>query len=526
MDDGPTPSPSPVPQDNIADVIPDSFLRANRISEPLSPRVRPNHAGRDENTSSVSNVPASFVAHTSDGLSPQRLGNVSRGASLGESKTLRESPLPGSALRGVLTHRASPSPLRDFLANKSPFRAPQGITSLSFDRYHHIPAASADACAAPRDISGPQRSPESQRAATHVAAEGEKVNRRKNGFQRPFEKLQVISWLCLLVDIIGFYVLVFPTLIVILAIVFGVVVGVESTAVIVLGVVTTVSNPVDSLVHPLPPDRPVIPSFSLPPDTLFCQRCGIVGMRTKHCKKCDKCIEVFDHHCDWLNNCIGGRNYWRFCWLILSVGTLSLTVIVVCCYSVVAEAIGLHPDSPRLAPTRNGIFHPTCVYASCGFLVLMNFVFLVFDAQLVFFHIYLITHNQTSLEYITKRVSHPSRWRGYCADWIVIDKQRLKQARKRRQLSLEPSDADDVPREGSGMERLTSGGDHTAVGALTHHAQPVVLMGDGSGIYSDSSMLQFGATPTRDLSTASVELTEDVTFVSSGPGATGCGLGQ
>eukprot|EP01068_Selenidium_serpulae_P012990 Selendium_serpulae@DN5909_c0_g1_i3.p1 len=80
--------------------------------------------------------------------------------------------------------------------------------------------------------------------------------------------------------------------------------------------------------------------------------------------------------------------------------------------------------------------------------------------------------------------------------------------------------------DGLSPQRLTSGGDHTAVGALTHHAQPVVLMGDGSGIYSDSSMLQFGATPTRDLSTASVELTEDVTFVSSGPGATGCGLGQ
>lgn len=45
----------------------------------------------------------------------------------------------------------------------------------------------------------------------------------------------------------------------------------------------------------------------------FCIDCVLrKPLRSKHCKICQRCIAKHDHHCPWINNCVGLRNHKDF----------------------------------------------------------------------------------------------------------------------------------------------------------------------------------------------------------------------
>lgn len=64
----------------------------------------------------------------------------------------------------------------------------------------------------------------------------------------------------------------------------------------------------------------------------LCPECFVIKTpRSFHCSTCNQCIERYDHHCVWLNNCIGIKNHRLFlvfiCVLAATISSLFSTTI-------------------------------------------------------------------------------------------------------------------------------------------------------------------------------------------------------
>ena len=47
-------------------------------------------------------------------------------------------------------------------------------------------------------------------------------------------------------------------------------------------------------------------------------------MRSKHCEDCKKCVRRYDHHCPWLETCVGEKNH-KYFWMFL--GLMSILIL-------------------------------------------------------------------------------------------------------------------------------------------------------------------------------------------------------
>ncbi|EDW36859.1 GL25829 [Drosophila persimilis] len=158
--------------------------------------------------------------------------------------------------------------------------------------------------------------------------------RRLHGLQLPLHPLQLFGWLVLLLFGLASYWVLIPAFHAPLqGPLYGLITGLYLVH-IASHLTALLTDPADKELRRVHRNDRIVPEFDRTKhghviENGRCHLCNIrtSSSRTKHCSVCNKCVGKFDHHCKWLNHCIGSRNYVAFLMCVVSAVVATLVIV-------------------------------------------------------------------------------------------------------------------------------------------------------------------------------------------------------
>lgn len=240
---------------------------------------------------------------------------------------------------------------------------------------------------------------------------GGDVRPRRHGFECPPDALQIGAWCTIVALIVLYFTLHAPFFGTNTFIGVTVPLMVLAALTVLLKLWLSSSSNEEPIVFDAHFRRLSLRDLSMPPPDgkepcFYCR--GFVTLRAKHCSVCDKCIPGFDHHCRWLNTCVGEKNYRPFFAFVCCAISSVLYVFAVDLY-VLIDAAKNRSKYESLLQER---YHTSNYAAYMAFLVI-TLVYTTVGAlsmgNLLQFHVYLWWTNQSTYEWIVKKKEEKRR---------------------------------------------------------------------------------------------------------------------
>lgn len=131
----------------------------------------------------------------------------------------------------------------------------------------------------------------------------------------------------------------------------------------------------------------------------YCTTCNIYRPpRCTHCSVCENCVERFDHHCPWIGNCVGKRNYRLFYSFVSSTAAMNVISLAT---SLARIIITLERRRDEQGESSGRAF--VGALSDCPLtaaMVVYCTALVWFTVGLCMYHTYLLSTNQTTYEQV------------------------------------------------------------------------------------------------------------------------------